>query len=132
MNTKTIVTAIIGAVVGLGLTFGTMAFAGHTSHMGNSQSTQTTNTHGSMHGKATYGGNTHALGQGMMGQTTPQKATQTGGMMGQTAPQTTPAGMGGMHQQAPVTTQTHHASYKQPVKNTLCHEDTVIKSDAKT
>ncbi len=134
MNTKTFVTAIVGAVVGLGLAMGTMAFADHTGHMGNYQATQATsinqNSHENMHGKTVYGGNTHTLGQGMMGQSTQQNAKPLdihGQMHGKTSAQNS---YGGMHQQSAVTT--HHAKLSQPAKNVLCHENTSAKIDAKT
>ena len=101
MNTKTLLTAVVGGFVGLALAMGTMVFAQNTGHMG--QTTQKTmtnqNTHDSMHGNTVA-----AQMGGMMGQTTPKTtkslttydsmhgktaATQMGGMMGQTTPQTT-------------------------------------------
>jgi uncharacterized protein YcfJ len=53
MNSKTVLTAIIGAIVGLGLAMGTTAFARDTGHMGGGMMGQTIqqNTHGTMHGQ---------------------------------------------------------------------------------
>ncbi len=50
MNSKTLVTAVVAALVGVGLAVGTAGFARDTSHMGNYQKTGTV-THGSMHGQ---------------------------------------------------------------------------------
>ena len=79
MKSKKLATYLVGAVTGVGLAIGTMAFA------------QNTFDHGSMMGQTTQ-----QTSQGTMhGQTVPQ--TTAGGMHGQTVPQTT---AGGMHGQA--------------------------------
>ena len=81
MNSKKLATYLLGAVTGVGLAMGSVAFAQNTldHHNGGmmGQTTQQT-AHDSMHGK-----------------TTPQ--TTQGGMHGQTAQQASP---GGMHEQA--------------------------------
>ncbi|MFV1981974.1 MAG: hypothetical protein ACC657_00420, partial [Thiohalomonadales bacterium] len=66
MNSKTVVTAIVGAIAGLSLAVGTVAFAHNTDHMGNIQGdtmmgqtyqhdTKGQNTHGGMHAQSNQG-----------------------------------------------------------------------------
>ncbi len=63
MNSKTILTAVIGTIVGLGLAMGTVAFARDTDHMGGGgmmgQSSQQY-THGTMHDQNTPKGKKNA------------------------------------------------------------------------
>lgn len=58
MNSKTILTAAIGAIAGLSLAMGTVAFARDTDHMGGGMMGQASvqNTHGTMHDQNTAKG----------------------------------------------------------------------------
>ncbi|HEC29909.1 MAG TPA: hypothetical protein ENI65_10025 [Gammaproteobacteria bacterium] len=127
MNSKTVLTAVIGTVAGLGLAMGTMAFAQNNGHMGNTQST-------GMMGQTSTGmmGQT---GTGMMGQTSQSINTRQdthGNMHDRTVQQGT---YGGMHTQ-PAQNQhpetSHHADNSQATGNYPCHADTTVKNGPKT
>ena len=90
MNSKTVLTAVLGGIAGIGLVMGTIAFATDTGRMGNTQG-------GGMMGQ---GGGMMGQGGGMMGKTTQQHTTTPGPhgtMQNQTTGKTTP---GTMHGQA--------------------------------
>lgn len=101
MNSKTILSVVVGAVAGLALAMGSMAVALDNTHMGNT--TQ-------------YGG--------MMGQPVQQNTKTLNGhdsMHETTTPQKT---YGGMHSQAtkkPV--QTHHANFNKAAVDAPCHSN---------
>lgn len=118
MNSKTVLTAVIGTIAGLGLAMGTVAFAQNNGHMGYTQETN------------------------MMGQPIQQNTAKLDTHHGRTVQQDTHHGKavqqdthGGMHtqpthNQRPVTT--HHADNSQTTGNYPCHDDTTSKSGAKT
>ncbi len=98
MNSKTLVTAVVAALVGVGLAVGTVSFAQNTGHMGNYQNT------------------------GMMGQTTQKTGTLTHGTMhGQTVLQNTHGNMHGKnfrdHNPG-----THHANAGRFAADAPCHQ----------
>ncbi len=121
MNSKTALTVVIGTIAGLGLVMGTVAFAQNNGHMGNTQNTD------------------------MMGQTIQQNNANLDTHHGKTVQQNTRGRLhgktvqqdtyGGMHTQ-PAHNQrpapTHHADNSQTTGNYPCHDDTSIKSEAKT
>jgi len=62
MNSKTILTVVIGTIAGLGLAMGTVAFARDTDHMGGGMMGQSSQqyTHGTMHDQNTAKGKKNA------------------------------------------------------------------------
>jgi len=110
MNSKTVITSIIGAIAGLFLAMGTVAFAQDTSHMGNTQATgmmgeynqQTTSSlrvQDTMHGKAVKQDTSKNI----------NKDTNKGMHTQSTQPQRPVAG--------------HHAGYSQTRGDYPCHAD---------
>jgi len=111
MNSKTVVTAIVGAIAGLGLAMGTVAFAHNTDHMGNIQdNTMMGQTY--QHGSNSQ--NTHDT----MHNNTVQKGT-----------------LGNMHAQSNQGQHSvtgHHTDNSQATGNYPCHANTGVKSAPKT